>query len=62
MISGPGRAEADNGGTLILLKLLQTFYPVVVILLVHLDLVIVAAGGHDVVVRMPHDLELIIRM
>ena len=40
-----------------LLKLLQMFYPVVVILLVHLDLVVVAAGGHDVVVRMPHNLE-----
>ncbi len=30
--------------------------PVVVVLFVHLDLVVVAAGSHDVVVRMPDDL------
>jgi hypothetical protein len=31
-------------------------HPVVVVLFVHLDLVVVAAGSHDVVVRMPDDL------
>jgi hypothetical protein len=31
-------------------------HPVVVVLFVHLDLVVVAAGSHDVVVRMPNDL------
>ena len=41
-----------------IIKNLDLTHPIVVIFLVHLDLIVVAAGRHHVVVRMPCNLQI----